>query len=107
MKRTLTLAALLFAPLPALAQAAPAAQAQLQRWEYAWFAEDSGGASLVLPTGTFEGKGIAVLSQKVGGKTLSSTPEFLNYLGDQGWELVSVRENPRGITFYLFKRPKR
>ena len=44
---------------------------------------------------------IRILSRKV------VTPTFgnlLNAIGEQGWELQDVRENSKGVQYYVFKR---
>jgi hypothetical protein len=51
----------------------------MQKWEYEWATE-----SLMT----------------------SGIQAFLNTMGDQGWELVSVVKNEAGIMVYFFKRPK-
>ena len=48
-----------------------------------------------------------VLAEKIMGTLISDTDDafiiFLNYVGDQGWELIQVRDIDRR-TEYLFKQ---
>ena len=52
----------------------------MQKWEYEWATEEL---------------------------MKSGVKYFLNQMGDEGWELVSVVKNEADILVYYFKRPKR
>jgi hypothetical protein len=41
------------------------------------------------------------------GPNRQSNDELLNKLGQEGWELVAVGDDPRGFVRYVFKRPRR
>ena len=67
----------------------------MQKWEYRWI-----NTSSVY----IDGKKIAE-KPFIDGKTLF---EYINYLGSQGWELVSVipgKKKTKRFSGYWFKRP--
>jgi hypothetical protein len=41
------------------------------------------------------------------GPTRQGSDEVLNRLGEDGWELVAIGDDPRGLVRYVLKRPKR
>ena len=93
----------------------PSAWANSDQWEYAQFSTFSWQGELRAEWITSEGKtsaigGVLPLAEKVMGQLISDTDNafivWFNYLGSEGWELISVRDVRETSTLYLFKRKK-
>ena len=84
----------------------------LETWNYAKLSTFISQGELQANWVTDEGLvtatgGVLVLAEKIMGTLISDTDDafiiFLNYVGDQGWELIQVRDVDRR-TEYLFKQ---
>ncbi len=84
----------------------------LETWNYAKLSTFISQGELQANWVTDEGiipatGGVLVLAEKIMGTLISDTDDafiiFLNYVGDQGWELIQVRDVDRR-TEYLFKQ---